>query len=72
MTIALIADIHGNLTALAAVLDALSVEPTDEIVCLVDVAGTGSQPREVVRRLCELGCPMAMGNADAELHDCRV
>jgi predicted phosphodiesterase len=72
MTIALIADIHGNLTALEAVLDALRVEPTGEIVCLGDVAATGSQPREVVRRLRDLGCPMVMSNADAELHDCRV
>jgi Icc-related predicted phosphoesterase len=72
MTIALIADIHGYLTALEAVLDALRVEPTDEIVCLGDVAATGPQPREVVRRLRDLGCPMVMSNADAELHDCRV
>jgi predicted phosphodiesterase len=32
MTLPLIADIHGNLTALETVLDALRVEPTSEIV----------------------------------------
>jgi hypothetical protein len=69
MTIALIADIHGNLTALEAVLDALRVEPTGEIVCLGDVPATGPQPREVVRRLQWLGFPVVMGNADAELLD---
>ncbi len=69
MTIALIADIHGNLTALEAVLDALRAEPTDRIVCLGDVAATGPQPREVVRRLHGLGCPVVMGNADAQLLD---
>lgn len=69
MTIALIADIHGNLAALEAVLDALRVEPADEIICLGDVAATGPQPHEVLRRLQELGCPMVMGNADAELLD---
>jgi predicted phosphodiesterase len=68
-TIALIADIHGNLAALDAVLDALQAEPPDQIVCLGDVAATGPQPREVLRRLRELGCPLVMGNADAELLD---
>src|SRR5215208_3803406 len=67
--IALIADIHGNLAALDAVLDALQAEPPDQIVCLGDVAATGPQPHEVLRRLRELGCPMVMGNADAELLD---
>ena len=69
MTIALIADIHGNLAALESVLDALRAEPTDQIVCLGDVAATGPQPREVLRRLRELECPVVMGNADAELLD---
>src|SRR5215218_1059679 len=69
LTIALIADIHGNLTALDAVLDALKAEPPDQIVCLGDVAATGPHPRQVLRRLRELGCPVVMGNADAELLD---
>jgi predicted phosphodiesterase len=51
MTIALIADIHGNLTALEAVLEALAHEHPDQIVCLGDVAATGPQPREVLDRL---------------------
>jgi putative phosphoesterase len=69
MTIALIADIHGNLAAFEAVLDALRAEPPDQIVCLGDVAATGPQPREVLQRLHGLGCPMVMGNADAVLLD---
>jgi putative phosphoesterase len=69
LTIALVADIHGNLAAFDAVLDALKAEPPDQIVCLGDVAATGPQPREVLRRLRELGCPVVMGNADAELLD---
>ena len=69
LTIALIADIHGNLAAFDAVLDALKAEPPDQIVCLGDVAATGPQPREVLQRLHELGCPIVMGNADAELLD---
>jgi putative phosphoesterase len=69
MTVALIADIHGNLAALEAVLDELTAVAPDEIVCLGDVAATGPQPREVLQRLHGLGCPMVMGNADAVLLD---
>lgn len=69
MRIALIADIHGNLAALDAVLDVLEQELPDQIVCLGDVSATGPQPREVLTRLRQLGCPVVMGNADAELLD---
>lgn len=67
MQIALIADIHGNLAALEAVLAEIERAGVEEIVCLGDVAATGPQPREVLARVRELGCPMVMGNADAEL-----
>ena len=69
LTIALIADIHGNLAALDAVLDALGAEPPDQIVCLGDVAATGPQPCEVLDRLRALSCLVVVGNADAELLD---
>ena len=69
MNIALIADIHGNLAALEAVLDVLAQEQPDQIVCLGDVAATGPQPRDVIDRLRALGCRVVMGNADAELLD---
>jgi predicted phosphodiesterase len=69
LTIALIADIHGNLAAFDAVLDALRAEPPDQIVCLGDIAAMGPQPREVLHRLHGLSCPVVMGNADAELLD---
>ena len=69
MRIALIADIHGNLVALEAVLADLAGEAIDRLVCLGDVAATGPQPHEVVERLRGLGCPVVMGNADAELLD---
>ena len=69
MRIALIADIHGNLAAFAAVLAALERERPDRVVCLGDVAATGPQPREVLALLRTLSCPVVMGNADAELLD---
>ncbi len=67
MRVALISDLHGNLTALETVLEDVSRERPDRIVCLGDVAATGPQPRETVERLRELECPVVMGNADDEL-----
>lgn len=67
MRTALIADIHGNLTALDVVLADLARRGADRVVCLGDVAATGPQPRETLRRLRSLGCPVVMGNADAWL-----
>lgn len=67
MRVALISDLHGNLTALETVLDELARERPDRVLCLGDVAATGPQPRETVERLREIGCPVVMGNADDEL-----
>ena len=69
MRIALIADIHGNLAALDAVLHDLEAARPDRIVCLGDVAATGPQPRETLERLRALQCPVVMGNTDAWLLD---
>jgi predicted phosphodiesterase len=67
LSVALIADIHGNLAACEAVLADIERERPEAVVCLGDVAATGPQPREVIALLRELNCPMVMGNADAEL-----
>jgi len=65
--VALISDIHGNLPALEAVLSSIEAHPTDQIICLGDVAVFGPQPVEVIQRLQELNIPMVMGNTDAWL-----
>jgi putative phosphoesterase len=65
MRIALLADIHGNLGALEAVLADLQREPVDQLVCLGDVAIFGPQPRQTLARVRALGCPVVMGNTDA-------
>jgi predicted phosphodiesterase len=44
LKLALIADIHGNLAALEAVLAEIEREHAEAIVCLGDVAATGHQP----------------------------
>lgn len=64
MQIALISDIHGNLTALEAVLADITHRHIAQIICLGDVIASGPQPREVLARLQSLQCPVVMGNTD--------
>ncbi len=64
MRVGLIADVHGNLLALDAVLRELEREQVDEIICLGDVA-VGPEPAKTLERVRELGCRVVMGNWDA-------
>ena len=61
--IGVIADVHGNLLALEAVLAELEREELDGLVCLGDVA-VGPQPAEALARVRSLGCPVVKGNWD--------
>ena len=67
MKLAILSDIHGNLTAFEAVLAELEREQITHIVCLGDVAVMGSQPARVIDRLNDLRIPVVMGNTDAWL-----
>jgi predicted phosphodiesterase len=62
--VALVSDLHGNAVGFDAVLEDLTVERVDEIVCLGDVAQGGPQPKECLDRLRELGCRCVFGNSD--------
>jgi putative phosphoesterase len=62
--VGLIADLHGNLPALEAVLGELERDGVDELVCLGDVA-VGPQPAATLERVRGLGCPVVLGNWDA-------
>lgn len=64
MRTALIADIHGNLVALRAVLEDAEQRGAARIICLGDVAATGPQPLEAIETIAELGCDVVMGNTD--------
>ena len=64
MPLALVSDIHGNDTALAAVVAELERLEIDQVVCLGDAVQRGDQPREVLDRLSALGWPVILGNAD--------
>ena len=68
--VAVLADVHGNLSALEAVLADIAREPVDAVVLAGDLAA-GPWPRETLDRL--LGMPglvLALrGNADREVVD---
>jgi len=63
MRIAVLSDIHGNLPALEAVLDAL--QPFDALWQLGDIVGYGPQPDEVVARLAAENALGVRGNHDS-------
>jgi putative phosphoesterase len=65
MRIAFISDIHGNFTALRAVLADINSQSIDQIVCLGDTVTLGPQPVEVLTTLKELNCVYIKGNHDA-------
>jgi len=67
MPLALVSDIHGNDSALAAVVAELERLGIERAVCLGDVALGGTQPAEVLDRLEALGWPVILGDADAFL-----
>jgi diadenosine tetraphosphatase ApaH/serine/threonine PP2A family protein phosphatase len=62
--VAALSDIHANLPALEAVLEAIDVAGMDEIWCLGDVIGYGAEPDEctdLVRKRCDV---CLVGNHD--------
>jgi predicted phosphodiesterase len=67
MRIALVSDIHGNLTALEAVIADLRETAPDLVLHGGDLAGPGSRPAEVVDRIREVGWHGVMGNTDEML-----
>lgn len=63
--LAILADVHGNLTALEAVLADLQRFPTEGVLCLGDLGNFGPQPRETLRHLRALQPAVILGNSDA-------
>lgn len=57
-------DIHGNLHALRAVLDAIDEQPGDQVFCLGDVIGYGAFPNECCEILRERNITTLAGNHD--------
>jgi putative phosphoesterase len=67
MRIAIVSDIHGNLTAFEAVLADLRQASFDLILHGGDLAEGGPRPGEIVDRIRELGWPGVVGNTDEML-----
>jgi len=60
----MLSDIHGNLEALDAVLEALADERIDRYLCLGDVVGYGANPNECLDRIIGLTSDVIAGNHD--------
>ena len=69
MLVAIVTDIHGNLTAFEAVLKDLEVSSPDLILHGGDLAYGGANPAEVLDRIRELGWSGVLGNTDEMLFD---
>ncbi len=70
-TIAVLADIHGNVPALEVVLEDLERVAPDEILVGGDLVGRGPEGSRVVRRIADLGWPSVRGNHEDYLLDFR-
>jgi len=64
MRLAIVSDIHGNLTALDAVIADLAARRVEQVVQGGDLALIGCQPAEVIDRVRELQWPGVVGNTD--------
>jgi diadenosine tetraphosphatase ApaH/serine/threonine PP2A family protein phosphatase len=64
LRVAVVSDIHANLHALEAVLEAIDGDPPDELWCLGDLVGYGPRPNEVVDVIRERARPCLVGNHD--------
>lgn len=64
MKLALLSDIHGNETALRAVLDDLSAKNASHVAVLGDISFRGPKPKECLDLVRELHGKVIKGNAD--------
>ena len=60
--VAILADIHGNVPALEAVVDDLASQAVDEVLVGGDLVGRGPQGSAIVQRIRALGYPAIGGN----------
>lgn len=68
MRLLVLSDIHANLTALEAAMDAAKGS-WERVVCLGDVVGYGPDPNEVTSRIRDLGAVTIRGNHDKAVTD---
>ncbi|MBO0784132.1 MAG: metallophosphoesterase, partial [Ktedonobacteraceae bacterium] len=63
-TVAILADIHGNLAALEAVLADLATQSYDQLVIAGDLVMNGPHPAETLARIRALQAPTLFGETD--------
>jgi predicted phosphodiesterase len=66
MRFAIFSDIHANLEALEAVLADANQRKCTHFTCLGDVVGYNASPRECVKRVRTMDCPIVKGNHDEQ------
>lgn len=64
MRLAVVTDVHGNLTALETIVADIRRRAVDRVVHGGDLALMGRRPAEVIDRICELGWQGVLGNTD--------
>lgn len=69
MQIAILSDIHGNLAALEAALDAVEKLRPDKVIFGGDVVDGAPDPAECWERVKATGCPMLRGNHERYVFD---
>jgi diadenosine tetraphosphatase ApaH/serine/threonine PP2A family protein phosphatase len=65
MRLGIFSDVHANIEALSAVLEALRRDPPDVYYCLGDVVGYGASPDECATMVRETAAVTILGNHDA-------
>ena len=64
MRIAIISDIHANLEALEKALEIIEENEADEVICLGDIIGYGSNPNECIELVRNVTEHVLLGNHD--------
>lgn len=64
MRLAVFSDVHGNLSALEAVLVDIAEEQVDELLFVGDLCLVGPRPADCLDRVRDLGCLAVYGNTD--------
>ena len=64
MKLAVLSEIYANVEALQATLDAIAAHGVDRIVCLGDIVGHNTRPRECIALLRESGATCVAGSYD--------
>ncbi|MEO5719200.1 MAG: metallophosphoesterase family protein [Chthoniobacterales bacterium] len=67
MRFAILSDIHSNLEALEAVLEDAKAQACTHFVCLGDIVGYNANPKECLKIIQDLECPVVKGNHDEQV-----